>query len=103
MSNSSTIIENPHPGFDFRADLFEASDVSVVEAAAATGLSEAAINGFLDGTHRVDAEFDLRLGRWFGFSPGYFLRLQNAFDLDEVTRLHAAELASIRPRIDQAA
>jgi addiction module HigA family antidote len=102
MSKSQTTIENrlenPHPGADLRADLFEASGVTIAEAALATGLSVETIEAFLDGTRRVDADLDLRLGRYFGFSEGYFLRLQNAHDLEEARRTNADALKQIRPR-----
>lgn len=107
MSKSLTTIDsclpNPHPGADLRADLFEETGVTVDEAARATGLSVAAIENFLNGTARVDADFDLRLGRYFGFTPGYFLRLQNAHDLEEAKRTSGAEISRIQPRARQAA
>ena len=107
MSKSQTTTDaslpNPHPGADLRADLFEELGVSIDEAALATGLSIDAIEGFLNGSHRVNAEFDLRLGRYFGFSPGYFLRLQNAHDLDAAKRAAGSEIARIQPRIQHAA
>ena len=107
MSKSQTTTDaslpNPHPGADLRADLFEASGISIGEAALATGLSVDAINGFLDGTTRVEAELDLRLGRYFGFSTGFFLRLQNAYDLEEAKRASGAEIEAIQPRVQHAA
>lgn len=96
-------LQNPHPGADLRADLFDEMGVSIDEAALATGLSVATIEGFLDGTRRVDADLDLRLGRYFGFSPGYFLRLQNAHDLEGARAAAGAEISRIRPRIETAA
>lgn len=96
-------LPNPHPGADLRADLFVGMGVTIDEAALATGITVDTIEGFLDGTRRVDADLDLRLGRYFGFSPGYFLRLQNAHDLDEVARTAGAEISRIRPRAAQAA
>lgn len=96
-------LPNPHPGADLRADLFDAMGVGVDEAALATGLSIGAIEAFLDGSARVDANLDLRLGRYFGFSPGYFLRLQNAYDLEVARRSAGSAIENIRPRAEQAA
>ncbi len=103
LTTTDDCLPNPHPGADLRADLFDDLGVGIDEAALETGLSVAVIEGFLDGTSRVDADFDLRLGRYFGFSPGYFLRLQNAFDLEEAQRSAGAEISRIRPRTQQAA
>ena len=103
MSKSPITIDAPHAGADLRADLFDALDVTVAQVAAETGLAPAQIDGFLDGSLRIDAEFDLRLGRYFGFSPGYFLRLQNAHDLRAVRQRAGADIEQIRPRADRAA
>jgi plasmid maintenance system antidote protein VapI len=46
----------------------------------------------------VDADIDLRLGRYFGMSEGFFLRLQNSYDLEEVRRARGRELDRIVPR-----
>lgn len=107
MSKSSITTDdlppNPAPGEGLREDLFDGLGVSVAEVAAATNLDPTAIDGFLDGTRRVDADLDIRLTRYFGFSEGYLLRLQNAFDLDEVRRSMGPALAAIQPRIARAA
>ena len=107
MSRSTTSTDDwlpdLHPGADMRADLFDARGVSVHEVATATGLSSADICGFLDGTQRIDADFDLRVGRYFGFSPGYFLRLQNSCDLTAARRRNGAAIEAIEPRFEHAA
>jgi antitoxin HigA-1 len=49
------------------------------------------------GARGVTADTDLRLCRFFGLSEGYFLRLQNAFDMLEAKRRSAKEIARIKP------
>jgi addiction module HigA family antidote len=90
-------LTNPAPGAGLRDDLLVPLGVDVAEVALATGLSTTAIDGFLDGRLRVDADFDLRFGRYFGFSPGYLLRLQIAHDLENAARDAADDLERIRP------
>lgn len=99
MSKSSIITDapNPHPGFGLREDLLEPLGQSADDVARATGLRAARIDAVLDGTQAIDAEFDLRFGRYFGFSPGYFLRLQNQFDLAEARRTAGTSLDAITP------
>lgn len=103
MTSTDDWIENLYPGADMRNDLLAEHSVTVAEVADATGLSVAVVDGFLNGTHRVDAEFDLRLGRFFGFSAGYFLRLQNSYDLIEAKRRIGSMVEAIQPRFDRAA
>lgn len=107
MSRSTTSTDDGlpdlHAGADMRADLFDSRGLTVGEVAAATGLSVAAIDGFLDGDCRIDADFDLRMGRFFGFSPGYLLRLQVSYDLIAARRRSGAEIEAIAPHFDHAA
>ena len=107
MSRSTTSTDHRlpdlYPGADMRADLFDAKGVTVEEAVAATGVTEAALNGFLNGTARIDADFDLRIGRFFGLSPGYLLRLQNSYDLIEARRRNGAAIDAIPERFARAA
>ena len=51
----------------------------------------------VNGTRRVTADTDLRLCRFFGLSEGYFLRLQNAYELMEAKRNLGKVLIEIKP------
>lgn len=99
MSKSPTIIEspNPHPGFGLRGDLLEPLAQSVDDVASATGLTAARISAVLDGAQAIDADFDLRFGRYFGFSPGYFMRLQVQHDIAAARQSVGAALDAITP------
>jgi antitoxin HigA-1 len=99
MSKSSTITDapNPHPGFGLREDLLEPLGQSVNDVARATGLAAERIAAVLNGDAAIDAEFDLRFGRYFGFSPGYFLRLQNQHDIAQARRDAGPALDAITP------
>jgi len=44
------------------------------------------IHAIVNGTRGITADTDLRLCKFFNLSEGYFLRLQNAFDLMETKR-----------------
>lgn len=99
MSKSSTITDapNPYPGFGLREDLLEPLGQSVDDVARATGLAAERIAAVLDGKEPIDAAFDLRFGRYFGFSPGYFMRLQLQHDLAAARQSEAVDLDSITP------
>lgn len=103
MSGSKTtidddLLENIHPGEILREDFLIGSEIPIGEVAQGSGLTEDTIKSLLDETIRVDALIDLRLGRYFGMSEGFFLRLQNCFDLEEERRAHGAELDRIVKR-----
>ena len=88
---------HPHPGFGLREDLLEPMGQSVDDVARATRLSAARIAAVLDGRVPIDATFDLRFGRYFGFSPGYFMRLQLQHDIAAARISAATELDAIIP------
>jgi len=59
------------------------------------------INEIIRGRRGISADTDVRLARYFGLSEGFFLRLQNAYDLMEAHRTTArnVDLRRIRPLI----
>ena len=72
--------------------------IAVSEVADGSGISEQRLTALLGGRIPVDADIDLRLGRYLGMSEGFFLRLQNSYDLEEVRRSRGGELDRIVPR-----
>lgn len=92
------LLDNVHPGEILREDFLIGSDLPLEEVASDTGIEAALLQRLLDGKVAVDANMDLRLGRYFGMSEGFFLRLQNRFDLEEERRAHGDELARIARR-----
>jgi addiction module HigA family antidote len=64
----------------------------------ALGVPPRRINEIVLGKRAITADTDLRLARYFGLSDGFFLRLQNDFDLMERRRKIGAVLKGIKPR-----
>jgi addiction module HigA family antidote len=91
-------LDNVHPGDILREDFLIGSEIPLAEVAEGTGLGEARLIAILNGREAVDADADLRLARYFGMSEGFFLALQNDFDLEEVRRSRGGELDRIVPR-----
>jgi len=105
MSASKTIIpeadrlDNVHPGEILREDFLIGSELPLKEVSVGTGIGLATLQAVLSGEAPVTAEIDLRLGRYLGMSEGFFLGLQDDFDLEEVRRSKAgAEIERIVPR-----
>ncbi|WP_442978341.1 HigA family addiction module antitoxin [Salinicola sp. 4072] len=65
--------------------------------AMAIGVPATRIGEITRGARAITADTDLRLSIYFGTSPGYWLRLQNSYDLDEARRHGHYE--GIRPRV----
>lgn len=106
MSKSATTIEiapedwlpNPTPGDVLLEDFLKPLGMSQNALARAIGVPPRRINEIVLGKRAVTADTDLRLTRYWGLSEGFFLRLQNSFDLMEQRRKMGPELAKITPR-----
>ncbi len=104
MSGSRTIIkdedrlDNVHPGDILREDFLIGSEISFVEVAEGAGIDGEVLRAIISGRRDIDAAIDVRLARYFGMSEGFFLGLQNDYDLEEVRRSQADEIDRIVPR-----
>jgi addiction module HigA family antidote len=72
--------------------------LSQTALAKAIGVPPRRINEIVLGKRAITADTDLRLGRYFGVEPGFFLRLQTDYDLSVHRRKIEAQLARIVPR-----
>ncbi len=55
------------------------------------------INEIVHGKRRITADTALRLGRYFGTTPQFWINLQTRFDLDVQREALGAALDDIRP------
>lgn len=70
-----------HPG-RFLAELLQELSVSQTQLARAIGVSSMRVSHVVNGKRPVTAEMALRLSRFFGQTPQYWLNLQSRYDLD---------------------
>jgi antitoxin HigA-1 len=92
-----TRLRNPHPGEVLKEEFLSAIGMSQNRLAQAIGVPGNRIHAIVSGTRDITGDTDLRLCKFFGLSEGYFLRLQNAYDMMEAKRRIAAQLAKIKP------
>ncbi len=88
-------LPNIHPGEILLEDFIEPMGLTKNALATAIGVPATRIGEITRGARSVTADTDLRLSRYFGTSEGYWLRLQNAYDLEDAKRGHA--YAGIKP------
>ena len=91
-------IENEHAGQVLVAEFIEPEALSVAQLAEDIGVTQERIASVIAGLRPIDAELDLRLGRYFGMSEGFFLRLQDRYELLEAKRAMSGDLDRIVPR-----
>lgn len=91
-------LENEHAGQMLVAEFLEPEELSVEQLAGEIGVRPERIAAVVDGVRPIDAELDLRLARYFGMSEGFFLRLQDRYEIVEAKRALNGELDRIVPR-----
>jgi antitoxin HigA-1 len=79
-------------------EFMEPAGTTAPELAAALDVSAEQLQAVIEGSRRMDAEFDLRLGRYYGMSEGFFLGLQDDYELLEAKRALNGDLDRIVPR-----
>jgi len=94
----STALANPHPGTILLLDFMEPMQLSQNALARAVMVPPRRINEIVLGKRSITADTDLRLSRYFGLNEGFFLRLQNEYDLMESRAKLASKLELIHPR-----
>ncbi len=88
----------PHPGELLRAEFLEPLSVTPYRLAQDIGVPLTRITAILAGRRTITADTALRLDRYFGLSEGFWLGVQQEFDLRQTKRLIGRELARIKPR-----
>jgi addiction module HigA family antidote len=94
-----TQLRNPHPGEILKEEFLTELGMSQNQLAHAIGVPPNRIHAIVKGTRDITADTDIRLSRFFGLSEGYWLRLQNAYDLMEVRRTLGPAIAKIEPLV----
>ena len=87
-----------HPGEVLLEEFLKPMGLSQNRLAIDIGVPARRINEIVLGKRRISADTALRLGRYFGMSPQFWLGLQMDFDLDvEEDRLGARLDTEVRP------
>lgn len=103
VSKSSTTtnpdwLHNPHAGELLLSEFMEPLELTTAALAQALAVDPARLQAVIDGEARMDGEFDLRLARYFRMSEGFFLTLQDDYELLEAKRALNGDLDRIVPR-----
>ena len=72
-----------HPGEILMEEFLAPLGISQYRLAHAISVPPRRINEIVHGTRGVTADTALRLGRYFGVSPQFWLNLQGHFDLEQ--------------------
>ncbi len=88
-----------HPGEILRAEYLEPYGLSVYALAAALRLPRTRLNDIVLGRRAITVDTALRLSRYFGTTPEFWVNLQSGYDLDKAKRdVLPLILRDVRPR-----
>jgi addiction module HigA family antidote len=85
-----------HPG-EILNDELEAMNMSASALARAVYVPPNRISQILSGKRNISADTALRLGKFFGTGPQFWLNLQTAYELDLMTADGGPNLTDIAP------
>ncbi|RZJ61550.1 MAG: addiction module antidote protein, HigA family [Hymenobacter sp.] len=90
------LLPNIHPGEVLQEEFLTQFSLTAYRLAQDIHIPQTRLSEILKRKRRITAGTALRLSRYFGNSPKFWLGLQNDYDLEEEQRAHQAELNSIR-------
>ena len=85
------------PGELLKEEFLEPLGISQYRLAKEIGVPAQRIGQIVLGRRSITADTDLRLCRFFGLSDGYWLRAQEACDLERARQRIGSELQAIKP------
>ena len=89
-----------HPGEVLLEEFLKPMELSQNRLAIDIGVDARRINEIVQGKRSVTADTALRLARFFGNSPQFWLGLQSQYDLDVATDVLGERLArEVRPMV----
>ncbi len=90
-------LKNIHPGEVLKEEFLEPMGITVYRIAKETGLSQTRIGQIIRGERGITAETALKIGKFLGTGPEFWMNLQTLYDIEEVSRRKNKEVAAIRP------
>ena len=89
-------LRNIHPGEVLTNEFLEPLNVSAERLARATRIPPARVAGILQERSRTTADTALRLAKFLGTTPRFWMGLQNDYDLEERQTAIAEDLEAIQ-------
>lgn len=86
-----------HPGEVLMEDFLEGFGITQNKLAVSIGVPPRRINEIVHGKRGITADTALRLGRYFGVEPQFWLNLQTRYELELAEDRVAEQVAAITP------
>ena len=76
-------LNNIHPGEILEEEFLKPIGITAYKLSQAIGVPQTRTSQIIKGRRRITADTALRLAKFFGTSPKFWLGLQNDFDIEE--------------------
>jgi addiction module HigA family antidote len=96
-------LQNVHPGEVLEKEFLEPLGISAYRLSKDTFIPQTRVSQILKGRRRITADTALRLAKYFGTSPQFWLGLQMDYELELEKRRKGKELEAIEQWKDDAA
>jgi len=98
MPRKNKIMPPVHPGETLREDFLKPLGLSVNRLAAELFVPVTRMNDIARGRRAITADTSLRLARYFGTTPQFWMNLQTNYDLELAEDARGSEISSrVRP------
>ncbi|WP_295803670.1 HigA family addiction module antitoxin [uncultured Corynebacterium sp.] len=94
---SADLLPPVHPGEILKEEFLKELGLSHHSLAQSLGVAQRRVDEILEGRLDVDADMALRLARFFGMSPEFWMGIQNRYDLETAEQKFRSELEAITP------
>ena len=85
-----------HPGEVLLEDFIEGFGITQNKVAVAIGVPPRRINEIVHGKRGITADTAVRLARYFGTTPQFWLNLQTKYELDRVEQSKSGQIGAIQ-------
>ncbi len=91
--------EPTHPGVILREEFLQPLGISQRELADGIHVPYQRVNELINGKRGITPSTALRLAKYFGTTPGFWMNLQLRWDLYQARKKEAKQLEAIEPRL----
>ena len=88
-----------HPGEMLLKEFLEPMEITQQTLAQAIGVPYQRVNELVNGKRGITPSTALRLSKYFGNSPGFWLNLQNNWEIYHAQKAEAKQLKNIKPLV----
>jgi addiction module HigA family antidote len=89
-------LKNIHPGDVLKEEFLTPLGISAYRLCMDIGVPQTRISEILKGNRSITADTALRLSKYFGNTPNFWLGLQNDFDIEEELLLKGSDLKILK-------